>query len=79
MSPKANTEIALTKGNEIKIIQPQKGIDPQDFEHLDYDHFYIQPMDNEHAPQNLIYCIEYCKSNPKWSLSLQTHKLMGID
>ncbi|MDG2450010.1 MAG: 7-carboxy-7-deazaguanine synthase [Saprospiraceae bacterium] len=79
MSPKANTEIVLIKGNEIKIVQPQNDIDPQGFEDLDYHHFYIQPMDNLNAKENLEYCISYCMKNPKWSLSLQTHKLMGID
>ena len=79
MSPKANTDIVVRSGNELKIIQPQKGIDPKDFQDFDFDHFYIQPMDDENNDENLSYCINYCKENPHWSLSLQTHKVMGID
>jgi len=79
MSPKANTDILLTSGDEIKVVMPQKGIDPQDFIDYDFSHFFIQPMDNEAQADNIIWCINYCKTNPKWSLSLQTHKVMGID
>lgn len=79
MSPKANTEIVVKKGNEIKIIQPQEGIDPRDFKGFDFEHFYIQPMDNAFSDENLKYCLDYCRSHPQWSLSLQTHKIMGID
>ena len=79
MSPKANSDIIVTSGDEIKIVQPQIGIDPKDFEQYNFDHFYIQPMDNDHQVENIKHCIEYCKLNPQWSLSLQTHKVMGID
>lgn len=79
MSPKANTDIVLTSGQEIKIVMPQEGIDPKGFENYSFNHFYIQPMDNEHQSENIQWCIDYCKQNPKWSLSLQTHKVMGID
>jgi 7-carboxy-7-deazaguanine synthase (Cx14CxxC type) len=78
MSPKANTEIIIRSGQEIKIVHPQNGIDPNDFEDYDFEHFYIQPMDNQNLQTNILECIEYCKSNPQWKLSLQTHKTIGI-
>ncbi|MEE9373123.1 MAG: 7-carboxy-7-deazaguanine synthase [Saprospiraceae bacterium] len=79
MSPKANTEILLTTGDEIKIVQPQLGIDPIDFSKYNYTHFYIQPMDNKFTLENIQFCIDYCKKNPQWSLSVQTHKMIGIN
>lgn len=79
MSPKANTDIIVKSGDEIKIVYPQDGIDPSEFSNLDYDHYYIQPMDNQSQQQNILASIEYCKANPQWSLSLQTHKIIGID
>lgn len=78
MSPKANTDIILTSGQELKIVFPQEGINPQEFEHLDYEHFYIQPMDNAFHDQNTTMAIDYCKAHPKWKLSIQTHKLLNI-
>lgn len=78
MSPKANTEIILTQGQELKLVYPQEGINPRDFEHLDYEHFYIQPMDNPFQAQNTAIAIDFCKANPKWKLSIQTHKLLNI-
>jgi len=78
MSPKANTEIVVQNGQEIKIVYPQKGIDPREFEHYDFDHFYIQPMDSESQEDNIVQSIIYCKENPKWRVSLQTHKILGI-
>jgi len=78
MSPKANTEIVVTEGDELKIVYPQTGIDPQQFEHLVYSHFYIQPMDGPFQKENTALCIEFCKANPKWKLSIQTHKLLNI-
>ena len=79
MSPKANSDIVLTKGNELKIVYPQIGIDPQSFSGLNFDNFYIQPMDNVHLKENISLAIDYCKKHPKWKLSLQTHKMIGID
>lgn len=78
MSPKANTEILVQKGHEIKVVYPQKGIDPKDFESLDFLHFYIQPMDSEEQEDNTLQAIIFCKQNPKWKISLQTHKILGI-
>lgn len=78
MSPKANTEIVLTKGDELKLVFPQKGIDPTDFESLDYTHFYLQPMDSLEQESNIFKVQEYCLLHPKWKMSLQTHKILGI-
>lgn len=78
MSPKANTNIIVDKGNEIKIIVPQMGIDPKDFENLEYDHFYVQAMESEQWDDNIKFAIEYAMNNPKWNLSVQTHKYIGI-
>ncbi len=78
MSPKANTEIVLKSGQELKIVYPQKGIDPLEFMDWDFEHFYIQPMDDENQSQNIQSCVAYCKQNPKFKLSLQTHKILDI-
>ena len=78
MSPKAHTEIVVSKGHEIKIVFPQKGIDPSDFESLDYQHYYLQPMDSVEQEENIFKVQEYCLLHPKWKMSLQTHKILGI-
>lgn len=78
MSPKAGTEIVQTSGNEIKIVQPQIGINPKDFEKMKFDHFFIQPLDDEAQEDNIQEAIRYCLDNPKWKLSLQVHKVLNI-
>ena len=78
MSPKANTEIIVQNGDEIKVVYPQKGIDPGDFEEMDFANFFIQPMDSPEQEDNILKAIKYCKQNPKWRISLQTHKILGI-
>ena len=78
MSPKANTEIKLKKGNEIKVIFPQESLDPEKFSLFDFSEFYLQPMDSNKYQENLNATITYCQKNPKWKLSLQTHKILGI-
>ncbi len=78
MSPKANTEIVVTKGNELKLIFPQLDAEPERYNHLDFDNFYLQPMDNAYQHENIQACIAYCSANPQWKLSLQTHKLVGL-
>ncbi len=79
VSPKANTEIIVTKGHELKLVYPQLENVPTDFEHLDFEHFYLQPLDDAHQEHNTKACVQYCLQNPKWKLSLQTHKYLGID
>ena len=78
MSPKANTEIKLRKGSEVKVIYPQKNLNPDNFNVLDFKNFYIQPMDSENYEDNVSQSVKYCMQNPNWKLSLQTHKILGI-
>ena len=78
MSPKANTEIKLRKGSEVKVVFPQKNLNPDNFNILDFKNFYIQPMDSENYEDNVSQSVKYCMQNPNWKLSLQTHKILGI-
>lgn len=78
MSPKAGTELVVTGGNELKLVFPQAGAEPERYEHLAFDHFYLQPMDNLSKQQNTQLTLEYCLQHPQWRLSLQTHKILGI-
>ncbi len=82
MSPKANAPILLESGDELKLVYPQPELLPEQVEHLNYQHFYLQPMDDADPntqQNNLKQAIDYCLKHPKWQLSLQTHKLLGID
>ena len=78
MSPKAGTEIKLRSGSEIKVVYPQKDLDPDRFSNLDFKNFFIQPMDSKELESNVAKSIKFCMDNPKWRLSLQTHKILGI-
>ena len=78
VSPKANADLVVTNGDELKLVFPQKDAEPTLYEHLDFDNFYLQPMDGAFAKEHTNQTIEYCKKHPKWRLSLQTHKLIGI-
>jgi 7-carboxy-7-deazaguanine synthase (Cx14CxxC type) len=78
MSPKANTEIVVTKGDELKLVYPQAGAEPEKYEHLDFDHFFLQPMDSPEQAKNIQLTLQYCLAHPKWRLSLQTHKMLKI-
>jgi organic radical activating enzyme len=78
VSPKAYSNFILKKGNELKVVFPQKGIDPLDFNDLEFEHFYIQPMDGKNQKNNIKESKKFIKKNPQWKLSLQTHKLLGI-
>lgn len=78
MSPKAHTEILQTSGDELKLIFPQPGAEPQRFEHLDFRHFFLQPMDGPDIEANTKATLQYCLEHPKWHLSLQTHKWLHI-
>lgn len=82
MSPKANSEIIMTQGDELKLVYPQPDLMPEAVLNMAFDHFYLQPMDDANPAvqqQNLKAAIDYCLTHPKWKLSLQTHKLLGID
>jgi len=78
MSPKANTTIKQTFGGEVKIIFPQENLNPDDFQEFDFENHYIQPLDSQEYEDNVSKSIKYCMKNPKWKLSLQTHKILGI-
>ena len=78
MSPKAGTEIKLKAGSEIKVIYPQKNLEPDEFSDFDFKNFFIQPMDSKELEANVAKSIKFCMNNPKWRLSLQTHKILGI-
>jgi 7-carboxy-7-deazaguanine synthase (Cx14CxxC type) len=77
-SPKAGTRLVVTSGDELKLIHPQPGAEPERFEHLDFDRFFLQPMDGPDAARNTAITVAYCLEHPRWQLSLQTHKLLGI-
>jgi 7-carboxy-7-deazaguanine synthase (Cx14CxxC type) len=77
-SPKAGAEFVLTSGDELKLVYPQTGAEPERFAGLDYRHFFLQPMDGPHLRQNIAAATRYCLAHPRWRLSLQTHKLIGI-
>ena len=78
MSPKANTDIQLTEGSEIKVIYPQENLDPTDFNNMNFSNYYIQPMDSKDYEANVSKSVEFCMQNSNWRLSLQTHKILGI-
>ncbi|OUJ00955.1 7-carboxy-7-deazaguanine synthase [Acetobacter cibinongensis] len=78
ISPKAGGELVQTQGTELKLVYPQSGIDPASLETLDFQQFWLQPMDGPNQADNLQAAIRYCLKHPKWGLSLQTHKLTGI-
>jgi 7-carboxy-7-deazaguanine synthase (Cx14CxxC type) len=77
VSPKVGSQLAVTRGDELKLVYPQ-GPDPSDYLHLDFKHFFIQPMDGPNAAASLAAAIQFCQENPAWRLSLQTHKMIGI-
>ena len=78
VSPKAGTEIVQRSGDELKLVWPQAGVDPARFEAWDFDHFLIQPMDCADRDAALQQSIDYVMEHPAWSLSLQTHKVLGL-
>ena len=78
VSPKAGSEWILRHGNELKLVFPQPAFDPAELERLDFEHFFLQPMDGPHVAENTRAAVAYCLAHPRWRLSLQTHKLLGI-
>ena len=78
VSPKRGAKLRVTKGNEIKIVYPQIGLRLVEFENMSFDHFFLQPMDNVDRAGNTNLCVNACLENPKWRLSVQTHKEIGI-
>ena len=78
VSPKIGAPLKLTTGDELKLVYPQAGGDPEQFEHLNFSSFRISPMDGPNIRENTAAAVEYCLKRPQWRLSLQTHKYLGI-
>ncbi len=78
VSPKADAPLVLTTGSELKLVYPQALAQPERFEALAFDHFFLQPMDGPQREANTQAAIAYCLTHPQWRLSLQTHKLTGL-
>lgn len=78
VSPKSDAPVRLTRGDELKLVYPQPKAMPEAYADLDFDHFFLQPMDSSEAEANLAATIKYCTENPRWRLSLQSHKMIGI-
>ena len=78
VSPKAGTTLAVISGNELKLVYPQPEAAPELFLDLDFEYFLLQPMDGRDRERNTRLAVEYCLANPRWRLSLQTHKYLGI-
>ncbi|MBC8337181.1 MAG: 7-carboxy-7-deazaguanine synthase [Rhodospirillales bacterium] len=78
VSPKAGCDITLTEGDELKVVFPQPGLDPESLESLTFRHYLIQPLHDSDIETNTRLCLDYCRDHPRWRLSLQTHKILGI-
>lgn len=78
VSPKAGAPLAVTRGSELKLVYPQEGLSPDDVQDLAFEHFWLQPMDGPERTANTEAAVAYCLDHPRWRLSLQTHKLIGI-
>ena len=75
---KAQAPVIQTRGQELKLVYPQPGVDPARFEGLDFERFLLQPMDGPHRAANTEATIAYCLAHPRWRLSVQTHNYIGI-
>jgi 7-carboxy-7-deazaguanine synthase len=78
VSPKARARLVLLQGNELKLIFPQPGAEPEQYEGFAFQHFFLQPMDGPQLAENTRAAVQYCLDHPRWQLSLQTHKLLGL-
>jgi 7-carboxy-7-deazaguanine synthase (Cx14CxxC type) len=78
VSPKANSELRVLRGNELKLVFPQVGAEPERFQNLGFEHFFLQPMDSPQVAHNTEQALRYCLAHPQWRLSLQTHKILKI-
>ncbi|HEX3232687.1 MAG TPA: 7-carboxy-7-deazaguanine synthase [Gemmatimonadales bacterium] len=78
VSPKAGADLVAVQGDELKLVFPQEGAEPERFAALQFRHFFLQPMDGPVRDANTAAAVRYCLSHPRWRLSLQTHKLLGI-
>ena len=79
VSPKAGAEWVQLSGNELKLVYPQPDLLPTSLpDDLEFEHFFLQPMDGPFLRENTQAAIEFCLANPKWRLSVQTHKVIGL-
>lgn len=78
VSPKASASLVVERGNELKLVFPQPEAMPSRFEHLAFEHFFLQPMDGSRLKENIAEAVRYCLEHPRWRLSIQTHKITGI-
>lgn len=78
VSPKAGAPLIVTRGDELKLVYPQPGAEPERFENLSFRHLLLQPMDGPDRPQNTAAAVAFCLAHPRWRLTLQTHKMLGI-
>ena len=78
VSPKADNAVVQTHGQELKLVWPQAGVDPARFESLSFERFYLQPMDGPEQAASTAACVAYCLAHPRWRLSVQTHKYLGL-
>ena len=78
VSPKAEADLVVKTGDELKLVYPQEGGDPERYDDLAFTHFYLQPMDGPDRERNTGLAMAYCLAHPRWRLSLQTHKYLGI-
>ena len=78
VSPKAGAPLKVTVGDELKLVFPQRGAEPEQYEELDFRYFFLQPRDGSMRGENTRLAVRYCLEHPQWRLSLQTHKLLGI-
>ena len=78
MSPKAGADLVLKRGQELKLVFPQSGGEPERYHDLAFENFFLQPMDGPEKEQNIRLATRYCLAHPEWRLSLQTHKILGI-
>jgi organic radical activating enzyme len=78
VSPKGDAALVIERGNELKLVYPQPGVDPARFETLAFEHFFLQPMDGPLRADNTARAIAYCQQHPRWKLGIQSHKMIGI-
>lgn len=78
VSPKARADLVVKEGQELKLVYPQEGLEPEELRELAFDHFYLQPLDGPEREKNTLLALQYCLAHPRWKLSLQTQKILQI-
>ena len=78
VSPKAGAPLVQRSGNELKLVYPQPDAPPENFEKLSFENFFLQPMDGRETAENTRLAVDYCMTHPRWRLSVQTHKILGV-